>query len=110
MSHVTRGGIGRALGGLFGVAWIAIWSAGTVFLDSMAVRGLLMQERTRRYAPTRGHIVESKVDVASDSDGGTSYEPSVHYRYTVDDHLYDGNEWGHGTKTGNHTIADQWVT
>jgi hypothetical protein len=49
-----------------------IGGAGTIFLDAEAVRGLLMQEGTRRYLSSKGHIIESKVDVGSDSDGGTT--------------------------------------
>src|SRR5262249_35448781 len=46
----------------------------------------------------------------SDSDGGITYSPSVHYHYAVDDHPYDGHEWRHGTKTSNRIIANEGVT
>jgi hypothetical protein len=94
---------------LFIVVWIGLWSAGTVFFDYKCVTDLLKQYRTTQFLPAKGRILDSRVDVSSDSDG-SSYKPVVHYEYVVDDIVYQSHDLRLGATTSNQATATAWTS
>jgi hypothetical protein len=96
-------------GGLFGAIWIIGWSAGTLLFDVMAVRGIVMQARSNGYRSAQGTVLESRVDVSRDSEGGTSYTPKVKYAYTVNGRRHEGNRMRYGMQSSGRKRAQAFV-
>lgn len=108
---VSRTGNAAATGCgvIFGAVWILGWSAGTLFFDFMAVRGVVMQSRAAHYRTAQGIILDSRVHESSDSEGGTSYSAKLRYAYSVDDRRYEGDRIRYGIKSGGRKRAHAFV-
>lgn len=78
--------MGAGLGGLanlgFVAVWIAIWTAGTLAFDVTLIGWMIWEVRALGFPTTEGVVVSSRVVVDSDGEG-TSYQPAITYRYTV---------------------------
>src|SRR3569623_562734 len=75
------------------LVWILGWTAGTLYFDYSAVKGLVEQHATSSFTPTTGTVEDSQLNVSSDSEGGSSYTPVIQYRYWAGGQEYHGAKW-----------------
>jgi hypothetical protein len=96
-------------GGAFVLVWLVGWSACTLTGDGIWVVSMIWQAGSAHYASTEGTIVDSRVEVNSDSEG-TSYEAKVSYDYQVAGRVYRGERISYSMRfTGGHKAAGDTV-
>jgi hypothetical protein len=81
---------GIAVGALFCVSLVVLWSGVTLSFDSLWISGFVRQIEANHYPRVGGRILDSTVERHTDLDNGTTYTARLRYAYRVDGHEYIG--------------------
>ncbi len=85
---------------VFFIIFALVWSCLTLLIGVLAIRGIVLEWRSRSFVQTTGQILTSKVQ-AHAGHRGTSYTPEITYTYTVDGRKFTGSKVRAGFATGS---------
>jgi hypothetical protein len=57
------------------------------------VQSVTMRLWALSFSATTGTVVHSELRSSSDSKGGTTFQPEVHFRFSVGDEIYRGTNY-----------------
>ena len=104
-ASAQNGGCGTA----FIWVWLAVWSFCTVGADIFLAYSAVRQCLAYSYASADGTVVSTKIESSSDSEGGTTYTPQVHYTYSVNGRQFQADRISYLFVSSSHQAAQNVV-
>jgi hypothetical protein len=69
------------------------WTAFTLLFDCFVVHSVTMRLWALSFSSTTGTVIHSELKTSPDSDGETTYQPEVHYHYSVEAAAHTGTTY-----------------
>ena len=105
MDAIKNTGCGLAFMGV----WLGFWALCTLGFDIFLGYSAARQCWAYTYASTQGTVTSTKIETNSDSDGGTTYTPEVHYTYTVNGQQIQADRISYLFVSSSYKAAEQVV-